>query len=186
MNKQESERRGELEPSETAAVKDNPHGPNNYQIIIAVLVLALTVTGLFFLQETNSLRVQNNQLLSHSSGRDEQFANIDKILTLQKTEVFANRTVVTWPGVDPTVPIHHEDCTCFQYSGYLAVSWTTTVARVRFRLIQFALNLDTPYGYIGSYRLPVSSADIAHMEFRLEYCPSSGCGQLTYTLVYHY
>lgn len=186
MNKQESERPDELQRSETASVKDNPHGPNNYQILIAVLVLALTVTGLFFLQETNSLRVENNQLLSHSSSRDEQFANIDKILTLQKTEVFANHTIVTWPGVDLTVPIHHEDCTCLQYSGYLSVTWTTTSAIVKFRLIQFDLNLDTPYGYRGSYKLPVSSADIAHMEFDLVYCPSSGCGQLTYTLVYHY
>lgn len=87
--------------------------------------------------------------------------------------------------MDLRMPIHHEDCTCFQYSGYLSVSWTTSLASLRFRLIQFDLNLDTPYGFTGTYKLPVS-ADIAHMEFDLGYCPSSGCGQLTYTLVYYY
>lgn len=85
MNKQESQRPGELQHSEAATVASNTRGPNAYQIIIAVLVLGIVVLGLFFLQETNSLRLENNQLLSHSTSRDEQFTNIDKILTLQKT-----------------------------------------------------------------------------------------------------
>ncbi len=166
--------------------QERSRGPNAYQATIAFLVLAVVVIGLFALQETNSLRVQNSQLLSHSSSQDQQFVDLNKILRLEKTEVLANHTTVDWPGFNLTMPVEEHCNSCFQYSGYLKVNWTANAASLRFKVVQFHLGHTTEAGPTGDYSLPVSSADSVQMEFDIVSCPGSGCGQLTYNLVYHY
>ena len=158
--------------------------PNRYQTIIAVLVLALAVLSLVAVQETNRLAIQNGQLVVQSSGLAQQSNDLTKIVKLEKAEVLADHVTIDWPATAQTVPLQLS-CECFQYSGYLYVNWTST-GLVKFRVSQFHLLTDTESASHGQFRLPVSSADTFTAEFIESLCPSTGCGQVLYELVYHY
>jgi hypothetical protein len=158
--------------------------PNTYQIVIAILVLALAILSLVAVQETNRLMIQNGQLVVQSSGLAQQSNDLTKIIKLEKAEVLADHVAKDWPATAQTFPLQLS-CDCFQYSGYLYVNWTST-GPIRFRISQFHLLLDTETSSHGEFRLPISSAEGFSAEFIATSCPSAGCGQFIYELVYHY
>jgi hypothetical protein len=174
----------ELKESHSVTSAVSHSSPNRYQTIIALLVLTISIISLVAVHETNRLSLQNGQLVVQSSGYAQQSNDLTKILRLQKTEVLANHVSIDWPATAQTVPIQLS-CECFQYSGYLYVNWTSS-GLLKFRISQFHLILDTESALHGEFRLPVSSADVFTAEFIESSCPSSGCGQFTYELVYHY
>jgi hypothetical protein len=163
------------------------NGPTSYQIIIALLILTVAVLGFLVLQYSNTSSLYKAQLASSSNSASSQLSETQRILNLDKVSVLAYHTLASWPVTNLVMPLSKESaCDCFRYSGYLSITWNTT-ANVRFEIIQFQLTLDThDYKTVGDYKMAVSSADTLQMQFASDYCPSNGCGPITYTIVYHY
>ncbi len=157
-----------------------------YKIVIGLLLLSLVIASLVSLQHANLLQVQNNQLLSHSSSLDQQNSGLNKILALKDSYLLADQVVGNWPPGTASFLVQ-ESCSCFQYSGYLHVTWNSA-ANLTFQVVQFRLTIRTLSVQDGDFRISVSSLESFSMAFVIDGCPISGCpqGQVTFTVVYHY
>ncbi len=160
--------------------------PTGYKIVIGLLLLSLVIVSLLSLQHVNLLQLQNSQLLSHSSNLDQQNSGLNKILALKDSYLLADQVVENWPTGTASFLVQGS-CSCFQYSGYLHVTWTST-ANMTFQVVQFHLTLRTLSVENGDFRISVSSLEGFSMSFVIDGCPISGCpqGQVTFTVVYHY
>jgi hypothetical protein len=158
--------------------------PTGYKIAIGLLLLSLVIVSLILLQQMNMLQSQNNQLVSHSSNLDQQNSSLNRIITLGESQVLANHVALNWSAGMPSRPLEWS-CVCFQYSGYLHVNWTSPMGSMALRIVQFNLNLTTPSGSKGDFRVPVSGLESFSAWSDFASCYSSQC-QATYSAVYHY
>ena len=155
-----------------------------YKIGIGLLLLSLVIISLLSLQQMNLLQVQNSQLSSRTSGLDQQNSSLNRIITLGESQVLAYRLALNWSAGITSRSLEWS-CVCFKYSGYLRVNWTSSVASIALRVVQFNLNLTTPTRLSGDFRIPISSLESFSVWFDFWGCYSSQC-QATYSAVYHY
>ena len=160
------------------------HVPRKYKVAIGILLLSLFIVGLMGLQQANILQLQNSQLSSHSSNLSNSLSDLNKIVSLEKSQVLAESHAIRWTAGVTTVPLGWS-CQCFQYSGYLRMSWTSA-NNLSLRVVQFGLNLTTPSMAVADLKIPISSEEPFAASFVMSYCSVQGGCTATYSAVYHY
>jgi hypothetical protein len=109
-------------------------------------------------------------------------SDLNKIVRLEKSQILADGHAINWTAGTTTVSLDWQ-CQCFQYSGYLHVSWTSAT-NLSFRIFQFDLNFTTPSMTVADFNIPISSEEPFAASFDVASC-SGGC-TATYSAVYHY
>lgn len=145
-----------------------------YQKRDQILLPSLFIVSLMALQKANLLQLQNSQLSSHSSSLSNNLSNLNKIVSLEKSQVLADSHAINWtPGIT-TVPLDWS-CQCFQYSGYLRMSWTSAT-NPSLRVTQFGLNFTTPSMALADFKIPISSEEPFNASLVMANCSvKSGC-----------
>jgi uncharacterized membrane protein (Fun14 family) len=160
------------------------HVPSKYKLAIGILLLSLVIVGLMALQQANLLQLENNQLSSHSSSLSNNLSDLNKIVSLEKSQVLADNRAIYWTAGMAGVPLVWS-CQCFQYSGYVHINWTS-VNNLSLRVVQFNLNLTTPSRAVADFKVPISSGEPFTASFVMANCSfQQGC-TATYSAVYHY
>jgi hypothetical protein len=169
--------------------------PSRYKIAIGILLLSLVIVSLMAFQQVSLLQLQNSQLSSHSSSLSDNVSDLNKIVNLQKSQVLADKQAVYWTTGMTVVPLDWS-CQCFQYSGYLHISWKSATD-LSLTVVQFGLNLTTPNMAVADFKVPIvpiSSGDIRissgepsiAASFVMANCAAQAGCTATYSAVYHY
>jgi uncharacterized membrane protein (Fun14 family) len=172
------------EASSRVSETGEPGVPSRYRIAIGILLVSLVLVSLAYFQQTNSLQLQNNQLSSHSSSLSDNLSDLNKIVSLGKSQVLADDQTIFWTAGMTAVRLDWS-CQCFQYSGYLHINWTSTT-NLHLRVVQFGLNLTTPSIAVADFKIPISSGEPFAASFVMANCSTHGGCTATYSAVYHY
>jgi uncharacterized membrane protein (Fun14 family) len=158
--------------------------PSKYKVAIGILLLSSVILGLMALQQANLLQLENSQLSSHSSSLTNNLSDLNKIVSLEKSQVLADNHVIYWTAGMTGIPLVWS-CQCFQYSGYLHINWTSAT-NLSLRVAQFSLNLTTPSRAVADFKIPISSEEPFVASFVMPDCSVLGECTATYSAVYHY
>jgi hypothetical protein len=160
------------------------HVPGKYKVAIGLLLLSLVIVSLMALQQANLSQLQNSQLSSHSSSLSNNLSDLNKIVSLEKSQVLANNHVVYWTAGMTGIRLDWY-CRCFQYSGYLHMNWTSP-NELSLRVVQFGLNFTTPSRAVADFKIPISSGEPFAASFVMASCSVQSECTATYSAVYHY